>query len=228
MTTHTTYTTPGMTYTASLTVRDNGGAASTTTATIVVDAPPPPAAPSGLTGSIPGTVVMLAWQDNSLNETAFYIERCEGTGCANFASLGTQWANVPSYNDYSAALGRSYSYSYRVRAYNAGGYSPYSNIATVVTPQPPAAPSNLTATALARSSIGLKWTNATVGQWVKIERCRGSGCTNFVQVATVAGTATSFTDSGLAPGATYTYRVRVTTAQGDSLYSNTASARIKR
>ena len=225
VTTHT-YTTPGITYTASLTVGDNGGASSTSTRSIVVN-PPPPAAPSGLTASLSGAVVVLNWQDNSSNETAFYIERCEGSGCTNFAGLGAAWANVPTYNDYSVAAGRSY--RYRVRAYNAGGYSPYSNIASIVTPPPPAAPTNLTATALTGSSIGLKWTNRTTNQLsVRIERCTGSGCTNFVQVAALAGTATTFTDNRLAARTTYTYRVRAYTALGDSPYSNIASAKTLR
>jgi hypothetical protein len=40
--------------------------------------PSPPAAPSGLTASQSGTLVLLTWQDNSSNETVFYIERCQG------------------------------------------------------------------------------------------------------------------------------------------------------
>jgi chitodextrinase len=91
-----------------------------------------------------------------------------------------------------------------------------------------AAPTNLIATALTRSSIGLTWTNGTADQAeVRIERCRGSNCTNFTQVAALAGTATSFTDNGLAKRTTYRYRVRAHNAAGDSPYSNTASARTK-
>ena len=91
---------------------------------------------------------------------------------------------------------------------------------------PPAAPTNLTATALGRSSIGLHWTNGTAAQTqVSVERCRGSGCTAFAQVGTLPGAATTFTDSGLSPRTTYRYRVRAHNAAGDSPYSNTASAR---
>jgi len=98
----------------------------------------------------------------------------------------------------------------------------------VVNPLLPAAPNNLTATALTRGSIGLKWTNGTTDQTeVQIERCTGSSCTNFTQVAVVAGTATTFTDSGLAKRTTYRYRVRAHSALGNSPYSNIASARTK-
>jgi PKD repeat protein len=221
------YSTPG-TYTASLTVTDSSGASGTATGSIAVT-PPPPAAPSGLAASLSGYLVLLTWQDNSSNETAFYIERCEGSGCTNFASFASQWADWPSYTDYSALSGRTY--RYRVRAYNAGGYSPYSNIATILAgvSDPLAAPRDLTATALTRSSIGLRWTNGTTDQTeVRIERCTGSSCTSFAQVAALAGTATTFTDTGLAARTTYTYRVRAHNALGDSPYSNTASARTRR
>ena len=103
-----------------------------------------------------------------------------------------------------------------------------SNTATVIVvtaPVLPAAPSALKATVLSRSSIRLNWTNATTNQTqVRIERCQGSRCTAFVEVAAVAGTATTFTDTGLASRTAYTYRVRATSTAGVSAYSNLASA----
>ena len=109
-----------------------------------------------------------------------------------------------------------------------GGASSTTTGSIVVNPLRPPAPSGLTATALTRSSIGLKWTNGTTDQTeVRIERCKGLGCTNFAQVAALAGTATTFTDSRLAARTTYRYRVRAHNALGDSPYSNTAGARTK-
>ena len=106
-----------------------------------------------------------------------------------------------------------------------------SSVATgsiVANPSPPAAPSGLTAAALTRSSIGLTWTNGSTSQTeVRIERCRGVGCTNFTQVAAVAGTATSFINTGLTARTTYRYRVRGHNALGDSPYSNIAGVRTK-
>ena len=75
----------------------------------------------------------------------------------------------------------------------------------------------------------MNWTNSTTNQTeVRVERCTGSACTNFVQVGAVAGTATTYTDTGRASRTTYTYRVRAHNASGDSPYSNTASARTTR
>ena len=53
----------------------------------------------------------------------------------------------------------STSYTYRVRAFNAGGNSAYSNVATGITATPPAAPTNLTTTLISSSQINLSWTN---------------------------------------------------------------------
>jgi len=120
-------------------------------------------------------------------------------------------------------------YTASLRVTDNTGASSTSSGSIVVQGQAPGAPTGLTATALAQRSIGLRWTNAAPSQTeVRIERCTGSGCTTFAQVAVVVGTATTFTDVGLAGRTTYTYRVRAHNALGDSPYSNTASARTKR
>ena len=106
-----------------------------------------------------------------------------------------------------------------------GGASNTTTTTIVVTGATPQAPAALTAAASGRRSIALRWTNGTIAQTaVEIERCTGSGCTNFARVASVAGTATTFTDRLLALLTTYTYRVRAVNEAGTSSYSNTASA----
>lgn len=92
---------------------------------------------------------------------------------------------------------------------------------------PPAAPTELAARALSWNSISLSWTNGTTNQTgVRIERCKslGSRCSNYSEIATVAGTATNYTDSGLTAGTPYRYRVRAYNEAGNSQYSNTAGA----
>ena len=106
-----------------------------------------------------------------------------------------------------------------------GGASNTTTTTIAVTGAIPQAPAALTAAASGRKSIALRWTNGTIAQTaVEIERCTGSGCTNFARVASVAGTATTFTDRLLALRTTYTYRVRAVNGAGTSSYSNTASA----
>ena len=76
-----------------------------------------------------------------------------------------------------------------------------------------------------RSQINLSWTASTDNVAVtgyRVERCQGAGCTNFAQVGAPAVAA--FSDTGLAPGTSYRYRVRATDAAGNfSGYSNAAS-----
>jgi fibronectin type 3 domain-containing protein len=92
--------------------------------------------------------------------------------------------------------------------------------------QPPSAPSGLTALAINSGQINLSWTASTDNVAVTsylVERSQGSGSTNFSQVATPTGT--TYSDTTLAGGTTYNYRVRATDAAGNlSGYSNVASA----
>jgi hypothetical protein len=101
-------------------------------------------------------------------------------------------------------------------------------VTVTANPEPPAAPTNLVATATSNNQINLTWTdNATTPNnesGFKIERCQGSGCTNFAQIATVGENATSYSNSGLASSTTYRYRVVAYNTGGDSAYSNEASA----
>ncbi|HET9978262.1 MAG TPA: fibronectin type III domain-containing protein, partial [Burkholderiaceae bacterium] len=165
------------------------------------------------------------------NEDRFDVERCEGAGCIAFASVGTAAADTPSWSDNGVVAGRSY--SYRVRAWaSSGGYSGYSNVATATagsTPAaPPAAPTNLSPTAVSSSSIRLQWTNGSSDQTgVSIERCK-SPCRNFAEVARVAGNVASFVDSGLASRTSYAYRLRAYNVNGWSPYSTTVTARTLR
>ena len=90
---------------------------------------------------------------------------------------------------------------------------------------PPSAPANLMAAATSTTQIQLSWTASTDNVGVmgyKVERCSGAGCSNFAQIATLAGT--TFGDSGLTASTSYSYRVRATDAAGNnSGYSNTAT-----
>ena len=187
---------------------------------------PAPTVPSDLSATaFSSTQINLSWTDNSSNESGFKIERCTGSGCTSFSQIATVGAGVRTYNNSGLTGGASY--TYRVRAYNSGGNSDYSNTATAVTPAVltgPAAPSGLSATAFSSTQINLSWTdNSSNESGFKIERCTGSECT-FSQIATVGAGVKTYNNSGLAGGASYTYRVRAYNSSGNSAYSNTAAA----
>jgi hypothetical protein len=98
-----------------------------------VQFPPPPSAPSGLTATaVSPTQINLAWTDNSTDESGFKIERCivKGKTC-NFVEIAQTGANVVAFSN--TGLTKNTKYSYRVRAFNGGGDSAYSNTAPATT-----------------------------------------------------------------------------------------------
>ena len=111
---------------------------------------------------------------------------------------------------------------------NQSGTSAYSNTASATTSAgdaAPAAPSNLAAVVVSSSQINLTWTDtATNESGFRIERCSGSGCTSFAEIATVGANVTSYQNTGLLASTSYSYRVRAYNQSGTSAYSNTASA----
>jgi transcriptional regulator CtsR len=89
---------------------------------------------------------------------------------------------------------------------------------------PPTAPANLSAAAASSSQINLTWTDQSTNETsFQIERKTGAGGT-YAQIGTAAANATAYSDSGIAEGTTYFYRVRAVNAAGNSAYSNEASA----
>jgi len=73
------------------------------------------------------TRIDLTWQDNSIDELGFRIER-KSTGSA-YTEIAVVGANVSFYADSVPDTDKVY--CYRVRAYNATGVSEYSNEATI-------------------------------------------------------------------------------------------------
>jgi PKD repeat protein len=218
------YSNPG-TYTVQLTVNGPGGTNSLTKSNYInVTAQAdttPPAAPASLTATATSsTAINLGWSASTDNVgvTGYRVERCQGSGCTSFAQIST--STTASFGDTGLAAGTTY--RYRVRATDAAGnlgaYSPIATATTTAAPDTtaPTAPGSLGATASGSTAINLSWSTSTDNVGVtgySIERCQGSGCTSFAQVAT--STTTSFANTGLAAGTTYRYRVRATDAAGN-------------
>src|SRR4030043_2108896 len=85
-------------------------------------------------------------------------------------------------------------------------------------------PTNLTATAASTTRISLSWSdNASCEKGYKVER-KISGGSWTVLPDTLPNGSSSFTDSGLTPNTTYTYRVKACNDIAESFSSNEASA----
>lgn len=183
--------------------------------------PPPPAplAPGSLAATVTGaTQVNLTWRDNASNEEGFRIQRRErGTEAWTIiASVGT---NNTSYQDLGLRAGATY--DYRVFAFNAGGESPFSNIAQVSMPEaPPGAPTSLAAVVISPNQVNLTWTDNSINETgFKIFRRTGTAG-NWTIIATPGQNTTLFQNTGLTPGTTYSYTVLAYNATGDSAGSN--------
>lgn len=185
----------------------------------------PPTTPANLTVTTAGmTQINLNWTASTDNVllSQYYLERCAGVGCSTFDQIG--FPTITSYTDTGLVPGTSY--SYRVRARDVWGlYSDYSNTASATLPdtEPPGATTGLMATFISSTRIDLNWTQATDNSGVvagyKIERCTGTGCTNFAQIAT--SPTTSYSDTGLTGLTTYCYQVRAyDAAANDGPYSS--------
>jgi fibronectin type 3 domain-containing protein len=180
----------------------------------------PPAVPTGVALTVTsGTQIDLAWTDASKNETGFTIERrADGE---EFAKVGDVRANVTRFRDTGLTPGTTY--TYRVKATNAGGDSPWSEEVSGATPaNPPAAPRDLEAKATSATEVQLTWADMSDNETgFIIERSHADG--SIVTLQAEAG-SNSYTDTQLSPGTTYTYRIKAAGDGGESEYSNAVEA----
>jgi hypothetical protein len=193
------------TYTVKATNAAGDSAGVTATATTFACASGSPTAPVGLTSVAKSpTQVDLSWTDNSSDETGFKIYR-------NGVLITTTDAGVTTFSDTGLACGTTY--TYEIKAVNASGDSPGTTI-TVSTPAcasgAPTAPGGLTAIAVSQTQINLLWIdNSSDETGFKIFR-------NGVLIKTTDANVTTFSDTGVSCGKTYTYTVKATNADGDS------------
>lgn len=169
--------------------------------------PPAPAAPDGLTASVlSGTRVALSWTDNSSDETAFALWRRTGSG--DFARLAVLPPNTTGCTD--SDLDPHTPYTYRVRAIGLGGASEWSSEATAI-PAPPALapPMFLSARMGVEGAVQLAWSDNSDAE-LAFAIWRKGGGSDWACVGVVPPNSTRFTDTNLASGTTYTYRVRGT------------------
>ena len=87
----------------------------------------------------------------------------------------------------------------------------------------PAAPANLTATAVSASQINLNW-SASAGDTGYLVQSSTSSGSSWKQIASLPGGTTTYKDTGLSAGTMYEYRIIATGGGLDSAPSNVATA----
>ncbi|MBI3850000.1 MAG: S8 family serine peptidase [Verrucomicrobia bacterium] len=189
-------------------------------------APNAPANVQAVVGA--GGRVDLNWADQSANELGFAIERSSGS--QPYVLVDTVGANLTSYSDWTVSPNTTY--SYRLRAYHAGGSSGYPNSVNVTTPNVglPAAPASLTASAQTPAKgggVALAWTDKSNNEGgFQVERKTGSTGT-WQPLTTLSANTTKFTDLTTVSRTSYSYRVRGFNIAGSSAYSNQVSVTAK-
>ena len=181
--------------------------------TFTVDSPgtgmSAPAAPSNLTATaVDQNDIRLNWQDNSTNETGFEINNGVISKDAGAGSTTYTWGGLAA-GTYMC---------FKIRAYNSAGdsawdpnVSPYYVCTTTPKPagaSPPAAASNLTATAVDQHDIRLNWQDNSTNE-------TGFEINNGVISKDAGAGSTTYTWGGLAAGTYMCFKIRAYNSAGD-------------
>jgi len=204
-------------------VPNTSSPSSIVSATTPADTTPPTAPGSLWAAATSATQISLTWTASvdDVVITGYEVQRCQGAGCTTFAAIATPAGT--SFND--AGLAPNTTYRYQVRARDAvpnwSATSAIASAATQADTQAPSAPANVRSTSTSGTQVNLAWDPSTDNVGVtgyKVERCQGSGCTSFAQIATPA--TTSYNDNTLTQYTAYRYQVRANDAAGlNSSYS---------
>src|SRR5207249_10893481 len=174
----------------------------------------PPSVPAGLVATAAGaTTINLSWiaSTDNVGVTGYIVKR-NGTLVATPTST--------SYAD--TGLSSATTYSYTVAARDAAGNVSSDSAgasATTIDTIAPSAPADLVATAAGGSVVNLMWSASTDNVGVTGYIVKRNG----VLVATP--TATSYSDTGLADAATYSYTVAARDAAGNISASSAVVSR---
>lgn len=170
--------------------------------------------------------IKVKWDDNSLNEEGFYIERSYSPDTTSgWEAIGSVGQNSRQFFDYWVS--NNVTYYYRVYAYAGAERSDYSNIAfttaIIDTSIIPIAPSNLIITDTTSTSITINWEdNSDIESGFIIAR-RKQDEVVFKYIDTVGTDILTYQEVGLTPDNLYFYKVCAYNDFGLSDFTNTVS-----
>lgn len=163
------------------------GEASRWTEVEVVTAPAD--APGTFVATVQNTTdVLLEWEDRTTGENKFNLQWCEGAGCTfptdpqvNVVAIA---ADTERYVFATACEGGTY--RFRINAEKNDRWVSGYAVSSEVTMAARQAPAGLSSDWVSEAWVDLKWTDTTRDETgFIIERCQGSGCSDFSAVETV-------------------------------------------
>jgi fibronectin type 3 domain-containing protein len=177
------------------------------------------AAPIGLRALAGDGRIDLSWISVS-GATGYAVKRSTVSG-GPYTTIYT--TPNPVFADLGVVNGTTYYYV--ISALNANGAGANSSEISSAAKAAPAAPSGLSAASASLTQVDLTWTdNATNEAGFKVERKTGASGT-WAEVRRLFGAnQTSYSDTTVASGTKYYYRVRAYAGGADSGYSNEANA----
>jgi hypothetical protein len=191
------------------------------TVTINTESSAPESPDSLIANQVSSISISLSWTDNADNEVSFVIER-KSTG--DFAEVESLSANTTDWQD--TALAPSTEYTYRIKAVNTAGSSPWSETATASTGELPLtvpdAPGSVTATPQSSNTIRLAWTDNADNEVSFVIERKTTG--DFAEVESLNANTTIWIDTSLAASTEYTYRIKAVNTSGNSDWSDSVTA----
>jgi FtsP/CotA-like multicopper oxidase with cupredoxin domain len=203
----------------------------------------PPVKPDGLVYTVSGTgnirQLVLTWNDNSITETAFVVQKSTDAG-VTWTDLGTLQSPLNQPNTHGTrsftdtAFNTALSNQYRVVARNTVGYGaefPSMTVQSVsavklVDAFPPSAPSGLSAAAVSPTQVNLNWTDTSgneTGFTIQRALVTGGVTGSFTAIDGVGANIRTYSDITVSPATTYAYRVIAFNTAGNSSPSNVAT-----
>ncbi len=183
---------------------------------------PPPAPVANIATDTLQTSFTANWS-NSSTATGYQLDVATDNGFTSFVSGYYDKHTNMTYVSVTG-LNANTTYYYRVRAYNRGGPSTYSNTITITTlPEPPNAPSVKPATSILQTTFTANWSSLATATGYRLDVATNPGFTSFVTGLNDkdVGNITKYSVTALSAMTTYYYRVRAYNTGGTGVSSNT-------
>lgn len=179
--------------------------------------------PSGVTATaLSSTEIRVTWNPVSYATYQYKIQRSPD-GQSDWTQVGITSTGLDGSHPPTTFTDKNLEpltrYHYRVISYNQIHSNPSAVASATTLSGPPPAPTDVRATGVSSSSMRVTWSDVSGETGYKIERSSTSGgipVGDWKHIATVGVGITEHTDSGLAGGTMYLYRVRSVNQYGES------------